>query len=263
MPLKSLASPLAWLLLLQGIALLRWWRARRTVWASAERRAHRALAATTAILVLVSTQPLPVLLGQLRDIADSPTGNAPAVIFVLGDGYQRAASPDDDVPTVLEITRAATAAKWWHETAQGIVVLSGRNGATDRPAAELGTLGSQILMRHGVPSDRIRIDSLSSNTREHPRGALQLGYATPSSRVGFVTSSWHLRRARREFTRAFASVQWRSADEHGVSFSWDGLIPDAGWLGDTSRSVKEIVGIVAYAVRGGATGALAPRNTSP
>jgi uncharacterized SAM-binding protein YcdF (DUF218 family) len=120
-----------------------------------------------------------------------------------------------------------------------------------------------VLIRHGVPADRIRIDSLSSNTREHPRGALQLGYASPSSRVGFVTSSWHLRRARREFSRAFASVQWRSADEHGLSFSWEGLIPDAGWLGDTSRSVKEIIGIFAYAVRGGATHALAPRNASP
>ena len=228
-----------------------------------ERGAHRAITTTTAVLALVSTEPLPVLLGQLLDIADSPHGAAPDVIFVLGDGYQRAASPDDDVPTVLEITRAATAAKWWHETSRGIVVLSGRNGATDRPAAELGALGAQVLVRHGVPVDRIRIDSLSSNTREHPLGALQLGYATASSHVGFVTSSWHLRRARREFSRAFANVQWRSADEHGLSFAWSGLIPDAGWLGDTSRYVKEIIGVVAYRIRGGVTGALAPRHTSP
>jgi uncharacterized SAM-binding protein YcdF (DUF218 family) len=250
-------------LVIQGIALLAWWRSRRTQWAPAERRAHHALAATTVILVLVSTQPLPVLLGQPLDIPDSPRGAAPDVIFVLGDGYQRAASSDDDVPTVLEITRAATAAAWWHESSRGIVVLSGRNGAADRPAAQLGTLGAHVLVRHGVPADRIRIDSLSSNTREHPRGALQLAYATSASRVGFVTSSWHLRRARREFSRAFASVQWRSADEHVLSFTWDGLIPDAGWLGDTSRAVKEMVGIFTYAIRGGATGSLAPQNTLP
>ena len=261
--MKSLASPLAWLLLLQGIALLIWWRGRRGEWASVERGAHRAITATTVLLALASTQPLPVLLGQLLDIADSPRGEAPEVIFVLGDGYQRAASPDEDVPTVLQITRAVTAAQWWHETSGGIVVLSGRNGAADRPAATLGTLGAGVLLRHGVPADRIRIDSLSTNTREHPRAALQLGVATPSTRVGFVTSSWHLRRARREFRRAFASVQWRSADEHGVSFAWNGLIPDAGWLGDTSRAVKEIVGIVTYAVRGGATASLAPRSAAP
>jgi uncharacterized SAM-binding protein YcdF (DUF218 family) len=215
------------------------------------------------MLVLVATQPLPVLLGRLLDIADSRGGNAPDVIFVLGDGYQRAVLPEDDVPTVLEITRAATAAAWWHESSHGIIVLSGRNGATDRPAARLGMLGAQLLIRHGVPADRIRIDSLSSNTREHPRGALQLGYATPESRVGIVTSSWHVRRARREFARTFASVQWRSAGEHSFSFSWDGLIPDAGWLGDTSRSVQEIIGSAVYDVRGGATDALAPRTIAP
>lgn len=250
-------------MLLQGIALLVWWRERRAHWASVERRVHLALSATTLILALVSTQPLPVLLGHLLDIADSPRDVAPDVIFVLGDGYQRAASADDDVPTVLEVTRAATAAQWWHETSMGIVVLSGRNSAADRPAAELGTLGAEVLLRHGVPVERVRIDSLSSNTREHPRAALQLGLATSSSRIGIVTSSWHLRRARREFRRVFANVQWRSADEHGLSFSWDGLIPDAGWLGDTSRSVKEIIGIVAYMMRGGAIGALAPRTASP
>jgi hypothetical protein len=93
---KSLASPLAWLLLIQGITLFAWWRFRGAQWAPIERRAHRALAATAVTLALASTQPLPVLLGQLLDIPDSPRGAAPDVIFVLGDGYQRAASLDDD-----------------------------------------------------------------------------------------------------------------------------------------------------------------------
>jgi hypothetical protein len=35
-------------------------------------------------------------------------------------------------------------------------------------------------------------------------------------------------------------------------------VPDAEWLGVTSRSVKEIVGIMTYMLRGGATAKLAP-----
>lgn len=45
--------------------------------------------------------------------------------------------------------------------------------------------------------------------------------------------------------------------------AWNGLIPDAGWLGDTSRSLKEIIGIITRAMRGGAATSLAPRNTPP
>lgn len=254
--MKSLASPLAWLLLLQAVALLGWWSARRRNWDARERYAYRNLVATTILIALISTRPFAMLVERALYVPDSK-GAAPEVIFVLADGYQRGASPEDDTPTIVETERAAAAARWWSERRTGLVVHSGRNGALDRPAGELGQLGARILTRHGVPPDSVRIDSLSRNTREHPRAAIQLGFAVRSTRVGIVSSRWHLIRARREFARVFPSVQWRAADDHASAFAWDDLIPDADWLGVTSRAVKEMVGIVTYTIRGGAIGELA------
>ncbi|MBI1808950.1 MAG: YdcF family protein [Gemmatimonadetes bacterium] len=247
--MKPLASPFLWLVMAQGAMLATWfWRRGRGA-APADRRAMRVLAALWAAMTLLSLSPVARALALPLRIADSAPEAAPDVIFVLGDGLMRGASPADDRVTPVELDRARTAAMWWLERQTARIVVSGRSAASDRAPERLGELARAALLADGVPDSVITIEPYSRTTWEHVAGALRLPGISRGLRVGIVTSDWHMRRARGVFTGAFAGLQWRSAPEPRRAEGWSAFLPDALFLLDSEALVKEWIGNVVYALR--------------
>jgi uncharacterized SAM-binding protein YcdF (DUF218 family) len=242
--LKPLASPLAWLVLVQGVGLAVLWRSR-----TGRSRALRVVTAAWAALTLLSLEPAALSLAWLvTDRADAPA-ITPALIVVPGDGFTRAPDPADDVLSIYSVERAIAAAEWWKTVPTARILLSGRSTATDRPGEHLGELEAAVLMEHGVPRDRILIDGVSRNTREHVDEALRQPGVTAETPIAIVTSTWHLRRARQVFARRFSQVTWRKPEQHEREFDWSSFIPSEGALGESGFYLRELVGAVWYALR--------------
>lgn len=247
--MKPLASPYLWLLLLQGGAVLWWWRRRAPTAAAADRRVVRLLAASWGVMTLLSLDPVATALEVPLVVADSPPGPAPDVIFVLGDGIERGETPADDRITSSEWDRVRLAATWWREQHTARIVLSGRSRAARRTAEHLGELARAVLLDAGVPDSVIVIEPRSTSTWTNAAEALRLPGISRTMRVGIVTSDWHMRRARRAFTGAFAGLQWRSAPEGTGDLEWSSALPSPEALAKSGDAVKEWVGNVVYALR--------------
>lgn len=244
MSLKPLASPLAWLVVAQGILLAVMWRGRER-----RSRALALFAATWGLLALLSLEPTAIALAWLVTDRAAAPALTPALIVVPGDGFARAPEAADDVLSIFSVERAIAAAEWWKTVPTARILLSGRSTATDRPAEHLGELEAEILVQHGVPRDRILIDGVSRNTSEHVTEALKQPGVTAETPIAIVTSSWHLRRTRQVFARRFAQVTWRQPERHERTLGWSSFIPSEGSLGESGFYLRELVGTVWYALR--------------
>jgi len=212
------------------------------------------LAVMTAGLAALST---PRVAGCLeRSLEMGLSGDAadvPDYIVVLAGGYLQGPSPDEDVLVVETTRRVLAAVSWWKESRASKLVFSGASTyRTARPAERLPQLMAETAGTHGVPAEDILLESVSTNTREHPLGILALPGITARSSIGIVTSAFHMRRAHREFRRHFSSIQMRPAPPRPVPPGWRGLIPDGYSLQHSALYLQEWAGIAWYALLGGA-----------
>lgn len=58
----------------------------------------------------------------------------------------------------------------------------------------------EVLVAAGVPADRVALDSMSRNTREHALNVSAILRARGVTRIALVTSAVHMRRAMRDFS---------------------------------------------------------------
>ena len=105
-----------------------------------------------------------------------------------------------------------------------------------------------MAVSRGVPPQSIELETWSTHTREHPLGLLRLPRITPATRVGVVTSDWHMRRARLIFRRYFADVTAHPAVASPPPFVLNDLLPTDDGLADTTTALQEWIGIAWYAL---------------
>ncbi|HYM61732.1 MAG TPA: YdcF family protein [Thermoanaerobaculia bacterium] len=243
---KSLAEPLLPLLLLAGISLLIALR-------RSERARRRPLFAALAAVVLiwiVSTQACARLIGYTLELPPEPEVASPEVIAVPSGGASRSADPALDVLSTSTGARVAAAVVWWHANPSARLIMTGADRLPGRTSARtLEIMRDEAILR-GVPRARIEVETRSLTTREHPLGLLFLPGITPATRVGLVTSAWHMRRALREFRRYFTTVI-----PHGVPpaettpLTIGDFLPSADGLRGSTMRIEEWIGIGWYSVR--------------
>ena len=103
----------------------------------------------------------------------------------------------------------------------------------------------------GIPASIIALETRSTNTREHPIGVRELPGITRATRIGLVTSSWHMRRTRREFEKHFDRVIPRADDPPAIlPLLVNDFIPSTTALRDSTRMLHEWIGLAWYALRG-------------
>lgn len=244
--LRSLVDPL-WLPLF----------ALAVVWAHLWRRhglqRWTRLVGTTALaaLWLVAT-PLGAALLERPLAVESrvETGWVPDYIYVLSGGYDVGDVPEHDADGVETTRRVNRASELWKKYPEAVVVMAGNQPGMGglRAPEQQGLLMKAQAERLGVPAERIIIDSVSTNTNGHAKVARDSGLHAPDTPLLIVTSDFHLRRARREFSRFFSDIRMVGSDpaiskKSIANISLRSLMPDVDSMKDSTVCLREYVAL--------------------
>ena len=217
--------------------------------------ARRTGTVALAALWLAGTGPSAWITSRALDVS-TPIRREPAAIFVLGGGYEVGETPEEDFLGTESIRRAHRAARVARVHPDAVVVVSGREPGTegDRPDARHAELMAARLRALGVGGDRIVLETTSSNTHGHAIEADRLGIVDSAAPIVVVSSNFHLRRARLEFSRPFSDVTMVGSDSDRPtllgSLSPVALLPTSSRLEDSALALREAAAIVVSLVRG-------------
>lgn len=118
------------------------------------------------------------------------------VIIVLG-----AAISDDGAPGKALTRRSEHAAELWRQGLAPTIICTGGVGAGARIRRSEADGCREVLLRHGVPRDRIVLEATSRSTEENARNARDIMVARGWTRAILVSDSYHVFRARLLFSR--------------------------------------------------------------
>jgi uncharacterized SAM-binding protein YcdF (DUF218 family) len=231
------------LLLLLGVATLRWRLGRRLV----------ALAAV--LFVLFGLSPLANLVIQPLEQRfprwDASHG-APDGIIVLGGAIDNAAfaatgefalnESAERMTEAVGLARAYPAARLVFSGGEGALVTS---GATEADAARA------FFVRMGVAPERIEVENRSRNTTENATFTKALVQPKPGERWLVITSAWHMPRAMGCFRAAGFPVEAYPVDFRtpGQGPWWPFFYASDG-LRRLDLATKEWIGLVSYYAAG-------------
>ena len=217
----------------------------------------RILMLLTVFLTMVSTLLSNKWLMSSLDVKPNVEDTSdPAFIFVLSGGYNPGVFPDQDVLVTDSIKRVLHSASVWRRYLDALLVFTGGEYAYQdiRGVDRSVQLMSETARSRGVAASAVLVEPRSHNTREHPVEALTLPGVASSMPIGIVTSSWHVRRAQREFCRYFTQVKIYPVPSEDYSVVWQDFIPDASHLVANTTLLQEWVGLFWYAILGVAQG---------
>ncbi|HEX7152807.1 MAG TPA: YdcF family protein [Thermoanaerobaculia bacterium] len=179
-----------------------------------------------------------------RSLLVEPPDGAPEVIVIAGGGMAGTWLSDSSTSRVM------TGAAWWKEHPRARLVIAGVDMRPTGPSPRTALLMRELAMQRGVPAERLELELQSANTREHASRLAALPGITPQTRVGIVTSGWHMRRALLAFRRHYPNVVGRAAElpEHEPLVINDWL-PSSHALRVSTRMLHEWIGLAWYALR--------------
>jgi uncharacterized SAM-binding protein YcdF (DUF218 family) len=244
-PGKTLTDPLL-LFLFVTIALLI--VAMRRGDAATRRIAFAALVLSIALWFLATPFGCLLLTRSLEVPADSDA-IPPDVIAVLSAGSVRFDQHELNMPSSASSTRVVAAAMWWRQHPRARFILAGADSWPGGRSTRTLAIMRDVAIAHGVTPQAIEFDGWSTSTREHPLGVLRLRGITPSTRIGVVTSSSHMRRAAREFRRHFRYVIAHPAPPmQPIGPFVNDVLPSSASLASSKVALDEWIGTAWYAL---------------
>lgn len=225
--------------------------------------ARSAIAASLALLWLSSTPLLRNALVSSLERQNLPQELAQAdVILVLGGATKSANFPRPWVDLSEEGDRLVHAARLYQQgKAPKLLLSGGRIGWQGDGAPESADMAA-LLGLMGVPASAILQDPDSLNTRENAVNSQVILEREGLEKVLLVTSALHMPRSLRIFRKLGLDVTPAPTDfliaegdsqRRGRASSQArllSLLPQAENLRDTSRAIKEYIGLVVYRLRG-------------
>lgn len=174
----------------------------------------------------------------------------PDYIYVLAAGFDIGDSPAEDSSGLETTRRVNRAVMLWRDYPTAALVMAGNQPGAEslRPADQQGNLMREQAERLGVPTERILIDSVSTNTNGHAKVARDADFLTSTTPLAIVTSDFHLRRSRREFSRFFDNLRMVGSDPAITDDSFGDLSLRSFWpqvdaLRDTTTYLREYVAL--------------------
>jgi len=244
--MRSVVDPL-WLplLVLVGIWVVLWRKQALPRWMK--------VVGTTALATLwfVATPLGALVIERPLDVESRIEASwKPTHIYVLSGGYDLGDEPRFDSSGVETIRRVNKAAELGLIYPDATLVMAGSQPGMEgfRSPEQQGLLMKAQAERLGVPPERIRIESVSLNTNGHAKVARDSGWHQPTDPLMIVTSDFHLRRSRREFTRFFSNLRMVGSDRIITDDSFGDVslrsfIPQVNALSDSTIYLREYVAL--------------------
>ena len=253
---KDLVEPL-WLplVILVGVWVYLWRTSRLGRWVK--------IIGTSALAGLwLACTPLSALLLERPLMVESTleAGWSPRYIFVLSAGFDIADEPELDASGTETVRRVNRAVVLWRDYPNATLVMTGAQpgmhglqghglqGQSLRSPEQQGQLMQAQAQRLGVPAANIIIDAISLNTKGHAKQARDSALFAPDMALAIVTSDFHLRRARREFSRYFNNVRMIGSDpvvtdDSFSDISLASLFPRTNAVAETTMYLREYVAL--------------------
>lgn len=256
--LRSVIEPL-WLpiMVMAGVWVYLWRTQRLVRWVK--------IVGTTAlgVLWLVSTPAIALVLerpliteSSFATDQKNPTGWVPEYIFVLSGGYELGDLPEADSSGLETVRRVHRAVMLWREYPTATLVMAGAQPGMDgiREPNQQGLIMQNQAQQLGVPLQNIRIDAVSTNTSSHAAVAHEMPGVTSTTPLAIVTSDFHLRRSRHEFSRFFSNIRMIGSDPDITDDSFadlrlSSLIPRVDALRDSTVYLREYVALTVSDLR--------------
>ena len=247
--MKLLVDPLLWFFIVELIFLTLFWQ-EMIIFSGAKRVMLISFVVISLLLALLSIGMVSQSLKRSLLIKDTSPIKAPEYIFVLGAGYYPGDTKANDTLNSDAIKRTQTAVNLWRKYPNATLVMQGAEDSYPfRKRSRAVVLMAEFAAMKGVPKANIITEGQSLNTREHPLYALRLAGVSAESPVVVVTSSWHLRRARGEFTRYFKQPSFYAVVTLPEALSLKDFIPSTRALNASTTYLREWVGLLWYKVR--------------
>ena len=168
----------------------------------------------TVLVVIISMywiMSMPVgawMLGRVVSIGYSPADDlsllagVQAIVVLDGDtAHYHRDGKELAVVKPASAIRALEAIRLYRSLQPALVVVTGGAYVAAGQMPEGGAI-REVLLAAGVPPERVVLDSMSRNTREHAENVSKLLHAAGATRFAMVTSAVHMRRALRAFDRS-------------------------------------------------------------
>jgi uncharacterized SAM-binding protein YcdF (DUF218 family) len=248
---KDLVEPL-WLplVILVGVWVYLWRTSRLGRWVK--------IIGTSALAGLwLACTPLSALLLERPLMVESTLedGWSPRYIFVLSAGFDVADEPELDASGTETVRRVNRAVVLWRDYPNATLVMTGAQpgmhglqGQSVRSPEQQGQLMQAQAQRLGVPAANIIIEAISLNTKGHAKQARDSALFAPDMVLAIVTSDFHLRRARSEFSRYFNNIRMIGSDpvitDNSFSdISLASLLPRTEAVAETTMYLREYVAL--------------------
>ncbi|AFZ30544.1 YdcF family protein [Gloeocapsa sp. BRSZ] len=231
-----------------------------TLWKK-PRQASTALTIALVVLLLASNGWVSRSLVRSLEFQNIPQQlpNADAIV-VLGGATKPAFPPRPSVDLSEESDRMFYAAQLYHQKKAPFVILSGGridwSGAGPSESADMAIIMQQL----GVPESAIIQEPDSLNTYENAVNVKKILRSRQFNQVLLVTSAMHMPRSLAIFNKLKISAIpaptdfLASGDMQYISNSSEAallnLLPEAERLYQSTRALKEYVGLVVYRLRG-------------
>jgi uncharacterized SAM-binding protein YcdF (DUF218 family) len=214
---------------------------------------------TTVAYALCSVYAIDYGVGRLlvrgfHPFSRSDVGRGRMVIVVLGSGSFTARDWDSNAFSTVDsaaATRVVEAERVFRLTDADWVISSGGTPHADDPNARSGDTMRDALMRLGVPSTRLLVETESRNTRDEAQIVGRLLPSLHVEQVILVTSDLHMRRSVGAFRAAgIRTVPAIARDPFSAYPLRDWLLPSDYGLWYASAVAHELGGLIYYMARG-------------
>ena len=254
--LKSLSTPIVWILLLLVVSIFLLRKRRKQLLA---RVGWYSLVAGTAILFLLSLGPVSNSLIYLLERQYPPpsqeTISKVDVVVVLGGGVLPSGGlrPTAE-PSGPTYSRVVNGVGYFQRSGAQYLIVSG--GAGPSGGETNAEVMKRLAIQLGVPTDRITMEPRASTTWEHPEEVAKL-IQEPRDTVivGIVTSALHMKRSIMAFERHFSRVVPLPSGYLYDPIRWEigSFVPSAGALLASSATFHELIGLGWYHLRASLT----------
>lgn len=190
-------------------------------------------------------------------VARAPQGDA---VFVLGGMSNTLAKVDDQPQFTDGVDRLLVALDLFRAGRASHIILTGKSALIEHKGTAESEDLRAYLIAHGVPADRVLIETESRNTIENFEAGLTLAKAHRLHRVFLVTSAFHMYRAMATLDQVrlanFADTPFEITPfpcdyrSDRLRSGIEAYVPSAHAMFKSSISIKEYMGLIGYAARG-------------